>query len=886
IGRAKFITGAYKDLVELYLETGNLEMAKRRLDEGTALCIRLSNPRFPGARWHDGNHQSMRAHFLEAEGRFSLAEPLRRKAIKSYQELAASASSETLLWNDLAFEHISLINNLIQQGRILEAEMEARKILKKSIEYFGKGSYVTGTILSILGDILMREGRLHDAEEITRMGIRNITDMGLPGESYFLCRARVNLGNILTGKKEYRQAMQEFDQASRGFTENHLFYQKLLKTNPNTMLAMIETGRFQEVSEKISGAYGICSTFFGENHALTAEIKGLRGFLNYRLKKYEEALKDFSSALPVLIGSGSQTESDYLKRQTVIAILEAYLNLLKEMGENQALRQVGGDIEGQSFRIADVLMGRSVSSALAESSARAAVTDKDLADLIRREQDAFKEIKVLGVTLANIAATPGDQQNKVTAENLRNRMERLINARASLLKEIQTRFPRYTDLTNPRPATLENAQANLLPDEALIVIYPTERETYIWCVPHKGVVRFAYSKWGRKDLSRIVTDLRRSLAPDPSTFGDIPAFDVRMAHELYVQLLKPVEEGWMQAKDLLVVAPGILGQLPFSVLLTSPVTLQEGRGDLFSEYRQVPWLVRKVSLTRYPAASSFITLRSLPKGDLHRKAFVGFGDPLFTPDQSARSKTSDMKLASRGGDRVHVRGIRVAGGGKIDDSKKIYSMSLSDLNRLPDTSQEIKDVAAALGANPETDTFTGVRASEHQVKTMDLSDRRVIAFASHALLPWDLDGLDQPAIALSAPSVTGDGEDGLLTMGEIMKLRLNADWVVLSACNTGASEGEGAEAVSGLGRAFFYAGTRAVLVTMWPVETTSARSLMTGLFRHYSGQKGLSRAQAQRRSIYDMIDSRSLKDTTTGRTIATYAHPFFWAPFIIMGDGS
>jgi len=106
---------------------------------------------------------------------------------------------------------------------------------------------------------------------------------------------------------------------------------------------------------------------------------------------------------------------------------------------------------------------------------------------------------------------------------------------------------------------------------------------------------------------------------------------------------------------------------------------------------------------------------------------------------------------------------------------------------------------------------------------MDLTDRKIIAFATHALVPGDLDGLDEPALALSSPEVTGDKEDGLLTMGEIMKLKLNADWVILSACNSGASNGAGQEAVSGLGRAFFYAGTRSLLVTLWPVETTSAK---------------------------------------------------------------
>ena len=101
-----------------------------------------------------------------------------------------------------------------------------------------------------------------------------------------------------------------------------------------------------------------------------------------------------------------------------------------------------------------------------------------------------------------------------------------------------------------------------------------------------------------------------------------------------------------------------------------------------------------------------------------------------------------------------------------------------------------------MGADLEQDVYLGERASESQVKNMNLSNRRVIAFASHGLVPGDLDGLDQPAIALSAPSVTGKEEDGLLTMGEIMMLNLNADWVVLSACNTGAAEGAGAEALS------------------------------------------------------------------------------------------
>jgi CHAT domain-containing protein len=234
---------------------------------------------------------------------------------------------------------------------------------------------------------------------------------------------------------------------------------------------------------------------------------------------------------------------------------------------------------------------------------------------------------------------------------------------------------------------------------------------------------------------------------------------------------------------------------------------------------------------------------------------------------------------------LHVRGVRLSKEG-ILDSDNIVSCTINNLNRLPDTSAEIKHIANALGADPVSDVFLGERATEQQVKSMDLSDRRVIAFATHALVPGDLDGLDQPALALSSPSISGDNEDGLLTMGEILRLKLNADWVVLSACNTGAAEGKGAEAISGLGQAFFYAGTRALLVSMWPVETTSASKLTTGLFRYQQRDPSLSRARALQKSALALIDGPGLKDQASGKIVASYAHPLFWAPFIIVGESA
>jgi CHAT domain-containing protein len=121
-------------------------------------------------------------------------------------------------------------------------------------------------------------------------------------------------------------------------------------------------------------------------------------------------------------------------------------------------------------------------------------------------------------------------------------------------------------------------------------------------------------------------------------------------------------------------------------------------------------------------------------------------------------------------------------------------------------------------------------------------------------------------------------------MEKILALKLDADWVVLSACNTAAGAGAGAEATSGLGSAFFYAGTRALLVTNWSVHSASASELTTEIFRRQAADPALSRAEALRQSMIALLDGPGAVDGT-GKTIFTYSHPLFWAPYSVIGDG-
>jgi len=389
----------------------------------------------------------------------------------------------------------------------------------------------------------------------------------------------------------------------------------------------------------------------------------------------------------------------------------------------------------------------------------------------------------------------------------------------------------------------------------------------------------------KKNLENLVSELKKSLSPMSDRLGQLPAYDFEKAYELYSLLLKPVEAAWKNSKHMILTTSGPLGQLPFAIITTGPFHLEIDREVLFSNYRVAPWLIKKIPINTVPSVSSFVALRAMPGAGGAKEAFAGFGDPFFNKTQMAQALNEKKMHSDTNTDdiaKLYIRGIRLTKDGNLDN-KKLVSCTIERLERLPDTADELQSIAEALGANPVRDVYLGQRTSEKQVKSMDLSDRRVVAFASHALVPYDLDGLDQPAIALSGPSVTGDEDDGLLTMAEILDLKLNADWVVLSACNTGAAEGAGAEAVSGLGRAFFYAGTRALLVSMWPVETSSAKKLTTSLFRHQKENPALSKAQAHQMAMLELIEGPGMLDEG-GRIIASYAHPFFWAPFIIVGD--
>jgi CHAT domain-containing protein len=198
---------------------------------------------------------------------------------------------------------------------------------------------------------------------------------------------------------------------------------------------------------------------------------------------------------------------------------------------------------------------------------------------------------------------------------------------------------------------------------------------------------------------------------------------------------------------------------------------------------------------------------------------------------------------------------------------------------LPETADELCAVARDLKVS-DKDVWLGNRATETEIKRLsevgELAKYRIIHFATHGALAGQVGGNSDPGLILTPPQTATERDDGYLSASEIATLKLDADWVILSACNTAAGRAEGAEALSGLARSFFYAGARALLVSHWAVASDATVKLITGAVERMTSDKGIGRAEAMRQAMLGLIDSGEANET----------HPAFWAPFVVVGEGA
>jgi len=504
----------------------------------------------------------------------------------------------------------------------------------------------------------------------------------------------------------------------------------------------------------------------------------------------------------------------------------------------------GAARDAEIFRNSQFASSGVADQTIARVAARQAAGNSALADLIAQAQSAARERDRTRVELAAEIARPSDDRDTNKEQELTAKLQLASANSDQLAARVRQSFPDYAALAEPGPAELARVQQSLGANDAMVIYIIGETSSFALVVRQSGFAAVPLAI-GADALQASVSDLRTAFVP---ALGKLPQFSLKNAYALQESLIAPLAGQLNGADHLIVVPQGALSSLPLSLLVTS----DPGESH---DYTNAAWLIRRYAISEVPSARAFVTLQDEAAHHASApRAFLGVGAPTF---QGAQGAAGQKALADLSG------ACREAGPTPAE--------LLRALPPLPGTAAEVDTVGKRIGG-AAANILTGALATETNLRAQPLDQYAVLYFATHGILPGEIHCESEPSLALSPPAQPAQStqSDGMLTASEIAALRLNADLVVLSACNTAEStDGLGGGALEGLSDAFFAAGARAVLASHWEVPSVATASLMTGIFT--GGRRDL--AEALRQSQLALIGQ------------AATAHPFNWAAFTIIGDG-
>ncbi|MEE9318202.1 MAG: hypothetical protein V3U48_07925, partial [Rhodospirillales bacterium] len=629
IQRTGRLISVYSNHAHFLANMGLLDEAESALDKAAPHVSDSFDWRF-GEEWapltrsqvplSEGRILSLRGQYPAAMEKFQEVENIIRRDMEEGADKETSQVTKGMRLSDA--RHSLLVRAVIKQaetlrfmGRIVEAEALARSAIRISLKHFGRYSHRTTDAVTELLEILARQGRYDDSRTLADEVLRTFDKMGAGKDTFIYGRIIRLKADSLVAEGKGAQALPLYDEIAGRFDSE--FVDRLRKESMEWAVARLQGGQASRIIDTLNGILKDRTRIYGAGHVRTAEAAGLLAVALAGTSDDSGAAARFKAAVPILVGAPDNAVRSF--------ILENYIAFLYRISGTTTESASGVNAADAAFGVADVLRSGNVSRALLANAARAAVRDPALADLVRRKQDAEHQIEAFYGLLNN--ALSGDPGTTVAA-GLRTKIENLESARNALDREIRAGFPDYADLINPPPPTVAGVQTTLRDGEALVTYlvtyYVGSDRTFAWAVPKSGAPIFTSLDIGQNRLDTVVAELRVALDPGAVvTLGDIPAFDVAAAHDLYTKLLQPVEAGWRGAKSLLIVADGALGQLPFSLLPTKPVSLKKDSDQLFDSYRSVPWLARTHGVTVLPSVASLKALRGTRVALKNQRPFVG-----------------------------------------------------------------------------------------------------------------------------------------------------------------------------------------------------------------------------------------------------------------------
>ncbi len=613
---------------------------------------------------------------------------------------------------------------------------------------------------------------------------------------------------------------------SRGVNENLL----------QIALVSSSLGTFDTAVADLKKAFEIsqCS----EDRSMLWKAYFIMGRTLERRKQLGEALESYRKAITILEAMEAdimeESDEDDFIFGGKTALFETTLRVLMTL----AKKDPKGAYDHQALRIVERLKAAGFENTLSRINVD---HFSDLPqELLIKEKSLKLSLRRLNTRLSAERSrfNPNQEQIKKLLAERRAKEQSFNKLKDRLVRE----YPSYAELRYPRPISVHQIQKDAIDrDEAIVEYMVTRSRTYLFVIDKQRFHTFSIDYAG-KDLERDVDALMRPLRKAEAQ----ASWDPSVAYRLYSRLIKPIEYFLIGKKSITIVPHGPLSALPFEILVSSKSHAQK---RFWSANDRPSYLLEKYTFCYSPSSAVLAHVRSKKREKKPGWNLVAFGDAVYNDPQKTRELNpgADRLMAAVSTTRSNSRG--------------------QELKPLPGARREISEIVKIVGG--PTQTYLGAEATETLFKKADLSRYAYVHLATHGVLLTGAGKLQQqPAIVFS---LYGDHEnDGFLQLGEVFGLKLNADMVVVSSCLTPGKANVGeASSLTGLSRAFLFAGADSVILSMWQVNDRTTAKLFIDMYRNLNTG---SKAEALRSAKLEL-----LKDPGT-------CHPFYWGPFVLMGN--